>query len=128
MRRSATWLAALVLASGALTAGDFLGFLTAAFMMYTPIKKLSRVNASLQQAIAAASRIFELLDTHSEVREKPGAPALSPLKAAVEFRNVGFSYEDEPSRFTLRNVSFTVRAGQIAAIVGLSGAGKPRHL
>ena len=121
---AAIWYGADRIESGTLTPGDFTAFLTAAFMMYTPIKKLSRVNASLQQAIAAASRIFEMLDTHSEVREKPGAAPLSPLRDTVEFQNVGFAYDDEPARFTLRNVSFTVRAGQIAAIVGLSGAGK----
>ena len=107
-----------------LTAGKFTGFLVAAFMMYTPIKKLSRMNASIQQAIAAAQRIFEMLDTHSEVREKPGAPALAPVRSRVEFRNIGFAYDDEPDRFVLRSVSFSVKAGQVAAIVGLSGAGK----
>ena len=107
-----------------LSPGAFVGFLATAFMMYTPIKKLSRVNASLQQAIAAAQRIFELLDTHSEVRERPNAGALAPLREGVEFRDVGFAYDDEPARFTLRRVSFKVRAGQIAALVGLSGAGK----
>ena len=121
---AAIWYGADRIERDLLTIGDFTAFLTAAFMMYTPIKKLSRVNASLQQAIAAATRIFELLDTHSEVKEKPGAPALAPLRRDVEFRKVGFAYEDDPSRFILRDVSFTVKAGQIAAIVGLSGAGK----
>jgi subfamily B ATP-binding cassette protein MsbA len=108
----------------ALTPGDFAAFLTAAFMMYQPIKKLSRVNASIQQALAAAQRIFEMLDTHSEVKDTPGAPAIAPLRSGVEFRDVGFAYDDEPDRFILRNVSFSVKAGQVAAIVGLSGAGK----
>ena len=121
---AALWYGAGRIAQGHLTAGEFSSFLTAAFMMYGPIKKLSRVNAAVQQAIAAATRIFEILDTHSEVKELPGAPALAPLRSAVEFRDVAFAYEDEPSRFILRHVSFAVRAGQIAAIVGLSGAGK----
>ena len=55
-------------------------------MMYTPIKKLSRVNASIQQAIAAAQRIFEMLDTHSEVRDKPGAPAMAARPACAQAR------------------------------------------
>src|SRR5688572_21135461 len=111
-------------AADTLTPGTFTSFLVAAFMMYTPIKKLSRMNASIQQAIAAAQRIFEMLDTHSEVRDKPGAPALAPVRTGVEFRNVGFAYDDEPERFVLRRVSFSVRAGQVIAVVGLSGAGK----
>ena len=56
-----------------MTQGDFLAFVVAAFMMYTPIKRLSRVNTNLQQAMAASERIFEMLDTHSEVAERPGA-------------------------------------------------------
>ena len=120
----ALWYGAGRVKGGFMSPGDFVGFLATAFMMYTPIKKLSRVNASLQQAIAAAQRIFELLDTHSEVRERPNARTLAPLRDGVEFRDVGFAYDDEPARFTLRHVSFAVRAGQIAALVGLSGAGK----
>ena len=109
---------------GQLTPGAFTAFLAAAFMMYGPIKKLSRVNAALQQAIAAAQRIFDLLDTHSEVHEKPNAPPLARLRTSVEFRDVAFAYDDAPDRHILRHVSFTVPAGRVAAIVGLSGAGK----
>jgi ATP-binding cassette, subfamily B, bacterial MsbA len=106
-----------------LTQGEFTSFLAAAFMMYAPVKKLSRVNASLQQAMAASERIFEILDTHSEVKERPGALPLPRLRQEIEFRNVGFSYDD-PAKSVLRDVSFPVRAGQAVAIVGLSGAGK----
>ncbi len=121
---AALWYGAREIAAGSLTVGQFSSFLATAFTMYGPIKKLSRVNANLQQTIAAAERIFEMLDTHTEVRDKPGAPALERLRGAVEFRNVGFAYEDEPETFVLRKASFTVKAGQVAAIVGLSGAGK----
>ena len=120
----ALWYGAREISEGRLTAGDFSAFLAAAFMMYGPIKKLSRVNASLQQAIAAAERIFELLDTHTEVREKPGAAALARMSRGVEFRGVGFAYDDRPDWFVLREASFHVNAGQIVAVVGLSGAGK----
>jgi subfamily B ATP-binding cassette protein MsbA len=93
-------------------------------MMYMPIKKLSRVNASIQQAIAAAERIYAMLGTHTEVHERPGAPALPRMRSSVEFRDVGFAYADRPTRFVLRHASFTVTAGQVVAVVGLSGAGK----
>jgi subfamily B ATP-binding cassette protein MsbA len=92
--------------------------------MYGPVKKLSRVNANLQQAVAASERIFELLDTHTEVRERPAAVPLPPFTDQIEFRDVSFAYEDGHGRSTLRHVSFTVRAGQMVAIVGRSGAGK----
>jgi ATP-binding cassette, subfamily B, bacterial MsbA len=107
-----------------MTQGDFFAFVVAAFMMYGPIKKLSRVNTNLQQAIAASERIFEVLDTHSEVEERPGAGVLAPLRYGIEFRNVSFTYEDGSGRFVLRDVSFPVTVGQVIAIVGLSGAGK----
>jgi subfamily B ATP-binding cassette protein MsbA len=110
--------------SGQLTPGAFSSFLAAAFMMYGPVKKLSRVNAGIQQTIAAAERIFGLLDTHSEVREQPGAVPLPRMQSSVELRGVGFAYDDAPDQFTLRHVSFQARAGQVVAIVGLSGAGK----
>jgi subfamily B ATP-binding cassette protein MsbA len=120
----ALWYGASQIAAGALSAGQFAGFLASAFLMYGPIKKLSRVNASIQQTIAASERIFSLLDTHTEVHEKPGAPMLAPLRRSVEFRSVGFAYESTPDTFALRNASFTVGAGQLVALVGLSGAGK----
>lgn len=121
---AALWYGSQEISRGQLTTGQFSSFLAAAFMMYGPIKKLSRVNASMQQTIAAAERIFGMLDTHTEVSERPGARPLERLRSAVEFSDVGFAYEDRPDRFILRHVSFTACAGQIVAIVGLSGAGK----
>jgi subfamily B ATP-binding cassette protein MsbA len=120
----ALWYGAREIARGALTTAEFITFLTAAFMLYGPIKKLSRVNASLQQAIAAAQRIFSMLGEHTEVHEKPGALPLARLRESVEFQDVGFAYGDRPDHFVLRHASFRVRAGQVVAVVGLSGAGK----
>ena len=117
------WYGSHQIAEKTVSPGDFAAFVAAAFMMYAPIKKLSRVNATLQQAMAASERIFEILDTHSEVPERPDAQPLPRLRQAIEFRNVSFSY-DGVSKTILRDVSFSVRAGQAVAIVGLSGAGK----
>ena len=111
------------IANGNLTPGQFALFIGTLFLMYGPAKKLSRVNANLQQTIAASERIFEMLDTHTEVVEQPGAPSLKPFRHSVEFRDVGFGYDDAAGRI-LRNVSFSVGAGQMIAIVGRSGAGK----
>jgi subfamily B ATP-binding cassette protein MsbA len=105
-----------------MSSGDFFSFMFALLLMYGPAKKLSRVNANLQQTMAASERIFEMLDTHTEVKEQPGAPALAPFRSTIEFRDVGFGY-DGLTRI-LHGVSLTVTAGQMVAIVGRSGAGK----
>ena len=121
---AALWYGSKEIAAARLTPGDFTAFLAAMLMMYAPAKKLSRVNANLQQAIAASDRIFEMLDTHTEVAEAEDAEALPPFSQALEFRDVTFAYDDTHPRAILRNVSLTVPAGQMVAIVGRSGAGK----
>ena len=118
------WYGQRRIGSATMTPGSFLAFIFAAFMLYTPVKRLSRVNANLQQSIAAATRIFEMLDTHSEVVERPGARALAPLARGIEFRDVSFAYDDGAGKTVLKNVSFSAKAGQVIALVGLSGAGK----
>jgi subfamily B ATP-binding cassette protein MsbA len=112
------------IAAGRLTTGEFFGFVATLFLMYGPIKKLSRVNANIQQAIAAAERIFEVLDRHTEVVERAGAATMEPFRHVIEFRDVAFAYDDVQARAILRGVTFTVQAGQVIALVGRSGAGK----
>lgn len=120
----ALWYGSREIAEGRLTPGQFTSFVAALLLMYGPIKKLSRVNANLQQAVAASERIFELLDTHTEVHEVSNAATLPSLRDRIEFRDVTFAYEDGHGRDAVRGVSFTVKAGQMVAIVGRSGAGK----
>jgi subfamily B ATP-binding cassette protein MsbA len=109
--------------NGHLTTGSFVAFLTALFAMYTPIKRLSRVNATLQAALAAGSRVFEVLDRHDEVPEAKNAIPLPRMKGEIEYQSVGFRYADGHGE-VLRNVSFAARPGEVVAIVGMSGAGK----
>ena len=122
---AALWYGSREIAAGRLTPGEFTSFVAALLLMYGPVKKLSRVNANLQQAIAAAERIFEMLDTHTEVRERPGAPALPPLRAQRS------SSATWPSATTTRTRADPARRlvhgrapAQMVAIVGRSGAGK----
>jgi ATP-binding cassette, subfamily B, bacterial MsbA len=118
----ALWYGSREIAAGELTPGEFTSFIAALFLMYGPAKKLSRVNANLQQSISAAERIFEMLDVHTEAAEKPEAPPLAPFTRSIEFREVGFEYDG--GHHILRDVSFSVDAGRTIAIVGRSGAGK----
>ncbi|HEV3215089.1 MAG TPA: ABC transporter ATP-binding protein [Vicinamibacterales bacterium] len=120
----ALWYGSDQIASGHLTTGQFTSFMAALLLMYAPAKKLSRVNANLQQTIAAADRIFEMLDTHTEVAEAPAALPLPQFSSEIEFRDVSFAYEDAHPRKVLRGVAFKVPAGRMVAIVGRSGAGK----
>lgn len=120
----ALWYGSDQIAAGRLTTGEFTSFLAALLLMYAPAKKLSRVNANLQQTIAASDRIFEMLDTHTEVAESPSAEPMPLFSSAIEFRDVSFAYDDAHPRAILRGLSFTVPAGQMIAIVGRSGAGK----
>jgi subfamily B ATP-binding cassette protein MsbA len=119
----ALWYGSREIASGRLTIGELTTFIATLLMMYGPAKKLSRVNANIQQAIAAAERIFEMLDTHTEVKEQPAARPLGAFERVIEIQDVTFGYDQTQPRI-LRGVSFTVTAGQMVAIVGRSGAGK----
>lgn len=106
---------------GISTPGNFFSFLAALILLYEPIKRLSGMNLTLQQGIAAAQRVYDLLDTPSEIIERPGALPLPPIARNIEFRHVHFHYGNEP---VLKDIHFTVGAGELIAIVGVSGSGK----
>jgi subfamily B ATP-binding cassette protein MsbA len=106
-----------------ITVGSFVAFLTALFAMYTPVKRLSRVNATLQAALAAGHRVLDVLDRHDEVPEPQDAVVLPRMREGIQYRRVGFRYADAHGAI-LRNVTFTARSGEVVAIVGTSGSGK----
>lgn len=118
------WYGSSRIAGGEMTTGEFTAFLAALLVMYGPVKKLSRVNANIQQARAAAERVFEMLDTRSEVADSASARPLAPLRSVISFRDVSFAYDETAGDPVLRGVSFEVAAGQVVALVALSGAGK----
>ena len=106
---------------GTATPGTFFSFLAALLMLYEPVKRLSNVNNSIQQGLAGASRIFEILDTVPEIQNKPGARDLSQILEGIEFQNVSFRYEED---WVLKNLNLKIRAGEVVAFVGSSGGGK----
>jgi ATP-binding cassette, subfamily B, bacterial MsbA len=109
------------IAAGQLTGGEFASFLTGLALMYAPIKKLNKVNLSLNTALSAAERVFRMLDVENDVREKPDAVALQSVGKGVRYEGVTFTYGNEP---VLRNIDLEVAPGEIVALVGGSGAGK----
>ena len=116
------WYGGRSVIDGDITAGALVAFLTYAVNIANPIKRLTRVAASIQQALAAGERVFGILDLPEAIQEEPNAKALPPVKGKVEFDNVKFSYN--PDEEVLNGLTFTVNPGEVTAIVGPSGAGK----
>lgn len=109
--------------SGRMNTAQFVTFLFFLVRSYDPMRKLSSLHNAMAQALAAAQHVWEVMDEHSEIPEKPGALTLGPLQNEIELRAVGFGYANE-SRSVLRAVSLRIPAGQMVALVGESGGGK----
>lgn len=108
---------------GRMTSAHFLTFLIFLFRSYDPMRKLSRLHNSLEQALAAARHVWEVMDEHVEIPEKKNAIDLAPLRDEIELRNVSFGYANE-TKSVLRDVNLHVPAGTMVALVGESGGGK----
>lgn len=108
--------------NGEITAGSLVAFLTYAVNISNPIKRLSRVIGNIQKALAAAQRVFDVLDLPETIKDAENAKQLPPAKGKVSFNNVSFSYN--PGEQVISNISFDVKPGQMIAFVGPSGAGK----
>ena len=109
--------------SGRMNAAQFLTFLFFLFRSYDPMRKLSRLQNAMEQALAAAHHVWEVMDEDATIEEKPDALELPALKGSIELRNVSFGYANE-TRSVLREVSLQIAAGTMVALVGESGGGK----
>jgi subfamily B ATP-binding cassette protein MsbA len=115
------WYGGFTVIGGSRTQGEFLAFLTAMFLMYQPFKHVTRTFGILQQGIVGAERIFEILDTQSEIVDRPGARSLPGFSEAIELRHVSFGYG---RKMVLNDINLKIEAGEVVALVGVSGVGK----
>lgn len=124
---------------GVRTQGDFIAFITALFLLYEPLKKLGKLQSTVQTGMSAAERLFEVIDAKPLIEDTPNALRLTANQAEIEYRNVWFQYPsanapamDNPGgpsghpaeEWALQNINFTLPAGKTVALVGMSGGGK----
>lgn len=109
--------------SGRMYAAQFLAFIFFLFRSYDPMRKLSRLQNAMEQALAAAQHVWEVMDENAHLPEKPDAVELGPMTRAIELNDVSFGYANE-ARSVLHNINLIVPAGSMVALVGESGGGK----
>ena len=117
------WYGGYLVITTSMKPGAFFSFLTAMFLAYAPIKRLTGANQSIQTALAAAQRVFDVLDLENEDHKDAGKKSIPVISNSLEFRNVSFEYEGSEES-ALQNISLSIRVGEVVALVGASGSGK----
>ncbi len=107
-----------------MTAAGFMTFIIALLMLYDPVKRLTGIHNIFQQALGASERVFEYLARADDIRSKPGARRLAEFKQGIVFAGVSFGYPTNENGFLLKSIDLEVKAGEVVAVVGPSGAGK----
>jgi len=115
------WYGGSKVLNGSSTPGTFFSFITAVLLLYDPAKRLSSVNNVVQQGLAAVDRVFDILETESEIRETASPVAIAGKSRGVRFEDVDFSYGEKS---VLKNINLDVKNGEVLALVGMSGGGK----
>ena len=110
--------------AGLMTGGEFMTFVVALLMLYEPVKRLAGIHNIFQQAMGASQRVFEYLDNRGLVTDRPDAVELREFRQAIRYEGVCFHYPNSAEGFALRDVEMEVKYGEVAALVGPSGAGK----
>src|SRR5690349_6242038 len=116
--------ARLQIEAGAMSTGEFTSFVIALLLLYEPVKRLTGIHNIFQQALGASQKVFEYLDREQQITEKPGALRLPRFEKEIVFENVSFRYPSSAEGLVLDNISLEVKAGEVVALVGPSGAGK----
>ena len=117
------WYGGYLVINGTMTPGAFFSFMAAMLLAYTPVRKLSGANNLIQQALAAAERVFDVLDMKTEQAQTQGMVPLAGIHRAIEFQGVSLRYESQKIP-ALTKVDLTIRPGEVIALVGSSGSGK----
>ncbi len=116
--------ARLEIKAGQMTTGEFTSFVIALLMLYEPVKRLTGIHNIFEQALGASQKVFEYLDREQGIREKPNAQRLVRFQHSIRLENASFHYPSAPDGFGLEDVDLEVKAGEVVALVGPSGAGK----